>query len=389
MRLGAAAAGIRYRDRDDLVLMELAPGTECAGAFTRNAFCAAPVQVARAHLEHHRPRLLVINSGNANAGTGARGLADAEATCAAGAEQIGCRHEEVLPFSTGVIGEHLPMDRVLHGVAEAGKNLSADGWSRAAEAILTTDTRPKLASLTLEAGGRPVIITAMAKGAGMICPNMATLLAFIATDARISKADLAHCLETSLAHSLNAITVDGDTSTNDACVVAATGAAGGPPLGEDRAALEVFRQGLGKVCEFLAVNLIRDAEGATKLVAVEVEHGRDAEECRRVAYTVAHSPLVKTALYASDANWGRILAAVGRSGLEDMDVGAVSITLGRVCIVRNGEVDPSYRDELGQEAMAAAEITVRISLGRGEASARVWTSDLSHEYVKINAEYRS
>ncbi len=389
VRLGTAAAGIRYQGRDDLVLVELDPGATGAGVFTRNAFCAAPVEVARRHLGSNRPRLLLINSGNANAGTGARGLADAETTCEVAATRAGCSPEEVLPFSTGVIGEHLPMDRYLAALPAAYGELASDGWLRAAKAILTTDTRPKLASMRLSIGGRPITLTGMAKGAGMICPDMATMLAFLTTDASVSGALLQRCLDTAVAESFNAITVDGDTSTNDACVLLATGAAGGTALDSDVEALRTFQDALNELCGFLAKELVRDAEGATRLVTVEVEQGRDREECRQVAYTVAHSPLVKTALYAADANWGRILAAVGRAGLQDLDIAKVSIFLGEVCVVRCGELDPAYLDARGQAALAGSEVTVRVVLGRGQAKGRIWTSDLSHEYVTINAEYRS
>lgn len=388
LRLGTARAGIKYPDRPDLVAIETAVGTHAAAAFTRNAFCAAPVAVARAHLAAARPRYLVINTGNANAGTGRRGLADAEASCRALATLTGCLPEEVLPFSTGVIGEPLPLDRLTAGLPAALADLRPDGWRAAAHGIMTTDTRPKWSSRQLMLTGQPVTVTGIAKGAGMIRPDMATMLAFIATDAAADEEQLKQLLTDAVADSFNAITVDGDTSTNDACVLLATGQSGVhvPARGPDS---ERFAAAVREVCEDLAQAIIRDGEGATKFITVRVEGGRDAAECRRVAEIIAHSPLVKTAFFASDPNWGRILAAVGRSGLSDFDLERVAIHLDEVCIVRAGGRAPDYTEARGQAVMRRPEITVRVELGRGAAATRIWTTDLSYDYVRINAEYRT
>lgn len=388
IRLGTTQAGIKYPDRRDLVVIEAAPGTRATAVFTRNAFCAAPVIVARTHLAVANPRYLVINTGNANAGTGRQGLVDAEATCRALAERVGCRTEEVLPFSTGVIGEPLPLYRIATGLPAALAALRPDGWIDAARGIMTTDTRPKWASRRLNLAGRKVTVTGIAKGAGMICPDMATLLAFVATDAAVDEAVLRPALAEAVADSFNAITVDGDTSTNDACLLLATGQSGAaiPAAGEDYAR---FADAVREVCLDLAQAIIRDGEGATKFITVQVAGGRDAAECRQVAYTIAHSPLVKTAFFASDPNWGRILAAVGRAGLADLEIDRVAIHLDEVCIVRDGGRAPDYTEEQGQRVMARPEITIRVELARGEATARIWTTDLSFDYVRINAEYRT
>ena len=388
IRLGVARAGIKYPDRRDLVVIEAAPGTQAAAVFTRNAFCAAPVILARSHLAAARPRYLLINTGNANAGTGRQGLADADASCQALAQRSGCRPEEVLPFSTGVIGEPLPLFRLISGLPAALAALRADGWDEAAAGIMTTDTRPKRASRQLQLAGCTVTIAGIAKGAGMIRPDMATMLAFIATDAEVEPGLLQQLLTDAVAASFNAITVDGDTSTNDACVLLATGQAGArvPASGEDR---ERFAAALDEVCIELAQAIIRDGEGATKFITVQVEGGHDVAECRQVAYTIAHSPLVKTAFFASDPNWGRILAAVGRSGLKALDLDRVEIYLDEARIVQGGGRDPAYTEALGQEVMSRSEITIRVVLGRGAATARIWTTDLSFDYVRINAEYRT
>ena len=388
IRLGAVCAGIKHPDRRDLVVVELAAGTQAAAVFTRNAFCAAPVTVARAHLAATSPRYLVINTGNANAGTGRQGLADAEASCRSLAERTGCRLEEVLPFSTGVIGEPLPLFRLITGLPGALAALRPDGWAEAAAGIMTTDTRPKWASRRLTLAGREVTITGIAKGAGMIRPDMATMLAFVATDAAVDPALLGRILREAVADSFNAITVDGDTSTNDACLLLATGRSGAsvPAAGED---CFRFVTAVGEVCVELAQAIVRDGEGATKFITVRVEGGRDAAECRQVAYIIAHSPLVKTAFFASDPNWGRILAAVGRSGLDTLDLERVTIHLDETCIVRDGGRAPDYTEEQGQRVMARPEIVIRVGLGRGEAAARIWTTDLSFDYVRINAEYRT
>lgn len=390
VRLSAGAAGIRYRDRDDLVLVELAEGAACAATFTRNAFCAAPVTVARAHLIAGSPRWWLINAGNANAGTGERGLTDARATCGALADLTGGAPERVLPFSTGVIGEHLPVDRIAAALPALVAGLSQDGWPRAARAIMTTDTVPKLVSRRFEVAGRTATLTGMAKGAGMICPDMATLLAFLATDVAVDSALLQRCLADAVNGSFNSITVDGDTSTNDACVLAATGTLGNPPLRDPGSAdANTLRSALESVCLELATAIVRDAEGATKLVRISILEARDREEARRVAYAIAHSPLVKTALFASDPNWGRILAAVGRAGLEGLAIERVRIWLGDVLIVDAGGRAPSYTEGAGAAVMREPEILVRVTLGRGRSEVQVLTCDLSYDYVRINAEYRS
>ena len=388
IRLGTTCAGIKYPNRRDLVVIEAAAGTRAAAVFTRNAFCAAPVIVARTHLAATSPRYLVINTGNANAGTGRQGLVDAEASCRALAERVGCRQEEVLPFSTGVIGEPLPLYRVVTGLPAALAALRPDGWSEAAHGIMTTDTRPKWASRRLNLNGRDVTVTGIAKGAGMICPDMATLLAFVATDAAVDEAVLRSALTGAVAESFNAITVDGDTSTNDSCLLLATGQSGAKVSAEGEDYLR-FADAVRAVCNDLAQAIIRDGEGATKFMTVRVEGGRDVTECRQVAYAIAHSPLVKTAFFASDPNWGRILAAVGRAGLADLDLDRVVIHLDEICIVRDGGRAPGYTEEQGQQVMARSEIMIRVELGRGEAAARIWTTDLSFDYVRINAEYRT
>ncbi|PIE83454.1 MAG: bifunctional ornithine acetyltransferase/N-acetylglutamate synthase [Candidatus Contendobacter odensis] len=389
IRLGTAEAGIKYSSRRDLVIIEVAPEAQAAAVFTRNVFCAAPVTVAKKHLNRATPRYLVINTGNANAGTGRQGMIDAEATCQALAEHTGCRPEEVLPFSTGVIGEPLPITNLITGLPAALAALQPDGWEKAAHGIMTTDTRAKWASRQVLLDGHPITITGIAKGAGMICPDMATLLAFVATDARIDdKTTLQQILGDAMAESFNAITVDGDTSTNDACVLLATGASSIeiPATGERRKQLGLAVRDL---CIELAQAIIRDGEGATKFITVQIEGGQNVAECQQVAYTIAHSPLVKTAFFASDPNWGRILAALGRAGVSNLDLERVAIYLDTVCIVRNGGRATDYTEAAGAHVMQRPEITLRIDLARGEATARIWTTDLSYDYVRINAEYRT
>ncbi|MGR2738861.1 bifunctional glutamate N-acetyltransferase/amino-acid acetyltransferase ArgJ [Billgrantia sp. Q4P2] len=393
LRLGTAMAGIKKPGRRDLVVIEIPEGARVAGSFTRNAFCAAPVTVAKENLaacqaRGEGARLLVINTGNANAGTGEIGLRDARATCAELARLTGVAEDSVLPFSTGVIGEPLPMERLLAGLPTALESLGADGeaWQQAGEGILTTDTRAKGASVTLEMGERTVTINGISKGSGMIKPNMATMLAFVATDAAIAQPLLDSLLRETVDRSFNCITVDGDTSTNDACMLIATGR-GAEVASDDQIA--VFRNGLQRVMTELAQAIIRDGEGATKFVTLQVLEAASREEALEVAFTVAHSPLVKTALFASDANWGRILAAVGRAPVSDFDVERVVIDLGDVRLVESGGRAAGYTEEQGSRVMREEEITIRIALGRGEESATVWTSDLSHDYVSINADYRS
>ncbi|MBK5941036.1 bifunctional glutamate N-acetyltransferase/amino-acid acetyltransferase ArgJ [Halochromatium roseum] len=395
VRLAAVPAAIRYRDRDDLVLIALAEGTRCAATFTRNAFCAAPVTVAREHLAAEATRWLLINAGNANAGTGARGLEDARTCCRALAALTQVNPAQVLPFSTGIIGEYLPLERLTAALPQAIAALDENGWDAAARAIMTTDTLPKIATRQLLLGGQQVTLTGIAKGAGMIRPDMATMLAFIATDATVTQACLQRCLSQAVDGSFNAISIDGDTSTNDACVLVATGTAGNPTLDDPASTeqgamdLKAFQQTLNSLCEELARAIVRDGEGATKLVSIEIGEARTAAEARQVADTIAHSPLVKTALFASDPNWGRILAAVGRAGLEDLDIDKVRIRLDDVLIVSGGGRDPSYQEQDGQAVMAKDSFSIGVDLGRGRSRARLLTCDLSYDYVRINAEYRT
>jgi glutamate N-acetyltransferase/amino-acid N-acetyltransferase len=389
VRLGITQAGVRYPDRDDLVVLELAEGSKVAGVFTRNAFCAAPVLVAREHLQSADIRYLVINTGNANAGTGHQGRLDALETCRLIAEKTGVAENQVLPFSTGVIGEPLNMGALRAGIPVALDDLGENNWGRAAAGIMTTDTTPKGASEVVEISGHSVVVTGMSKGAGMIKPDMATMLGFIATDASVSDELLSDWCGQLANASFNRITIDGDTSTNDACMLMATGRSG--LMIDDGASPEAQQlfDVLKRVFQQLAQAIVRDGEGATKFVTVDVEACASAQEALDVAYTVAHSPLVKTAMYASDANWGRILAAVGRAGLPELDLTRVNIWLDDVQIVSAGERCPSYTEEAGSAVFAQDEFRICIDLGRGSVSETLWTSDLSHEYVTINAEYRS
>jgi glutamate N-acetyltransferase/amino-acid N-acetyltransferase len=390
VRLGTTAAGIRKKDRYDLVIIECAPGTIAAATFTKNRFCAAPVTVAREHLAKLAPRALLVNTGFANAGTGTPGLEDALASCEALAKHLRCKPGEILPFSTGVIGERLPRERLLAGLPACIANLSEHGWAEAAHGIMTTDSLPKGCSRKIRIGSHSVTITGIAKGAGMIRPDMATMLAFIATDAAVAAAALQACVSSAVNQSFNRITVDGDTSTNDACVLLATGTAGNPVI--DRTAGEAytkFRDSLTAVFTDLAQAIVRDAEGATKFITIEVKGGQSENDCLVVAYTIAHSPLVKTAFFASDPNWGRILAAIGRSPIDYLEVDKVAIYLNDLCVVRDGAQDSGYNEAKGLAEMRLAEIRIGVELGTGAFSARIWTSDLSHDYVRINAEYRT
>ncbi|TWG78789.1 glutamate N-acetyltransferase [Cupriavidus gilardii J11] len=391
VELGWAEAGIRKANRKDVMVVRVAEGSTVAGVFTRNRFCAAPVQVCREHLAAGKGiRALVVNTGNANAGTGQPGLANARATCEAVGKLLGIGADQVLPFSTGVILEPLPMDRLLAGLPAAVDNAKADNWLAAAEAIMTTDTQPKAASRTVQIGGKTVTLSGISKGAGMIRPNMATMLGFIATDASVAQPVLQALVTHAADHSFNSITIDGDTSTNDSFVLIATGQSGAPVIDRaDGEAFEALRDAVTSLAQELAQMIVRDGEGATKLMTIRVEGGRDVAECRQIAYAVAHSPLVKTAFYASDPNLGRILAAVGYAGVDDLDVARVNLWLDDVWVARDGGRNPDYREEDGQRVMKQAEITVRIALGRGDATATVWTCDLSHDYVSINADYRS
>jgi glutamate N-acetyltransferase/amino-acid N-acetyltransferase len=392
LRLATVAAGVRKAGRDDLVLLELSEGSRAAAVFTRNAFCAAPVTVAREALAANRgqPRYLLINTGNANAGTGARGLEAARHCASAVAQAAGVEPATVLPFSTGVIGEHLPVDVICDALPDAMSALDPEGWSRAARGIMTTDTRPKLASAEIRHEGQTLRVTGMAKGAGMLRPDMATMLAFVATDAAVAPDLLDTMLRAATEASFHRISVDGDTSTNDACVLMATCAAGNPELESPDDPLAVALAGaIRDVCVSLAQGLVRDGEGASKFVSIGVREGRDSRECLDVAFTIAHSPLVKTALFASDPNWGRLLAAIGRAGLPDLDVNRVSLRLNGVLIAEQGTRADSYTEAQGAAAMAANEIDIDVALGRGDAAETVWTSDFSYDYVRINAEYRT
>ena len=388
--LGWAEAGIRKANRKDVLVARVAEGSTVAGVFTRNRFCAAPVQVCREHLAAGKGiRAIVVNTGNANAGTGEPGLANARATCEALAKALGIAPEQVLPFSTGVILEPLPVDRLIAGLPAAIANARADNWLAAAESIMTTDTQPKAASRTVQIDGKTVTLSGISKGAGMIRPNMATMLGFIAMDAAVAQPVLQALVSYAADHSFNSITIDGDTSTNDSFVLVATGKAGVAVERADGVAFEALREAVTSLAQELAQMIVRDGEGATKLMTIRVEGGANVAECRQIAYAVAHSPLVKTAFYASDPNLGRILAAVGYAGVDDLDVDRVNLWLDDVWVARDGGRHPEYREEDGQRVMKQAEITVRIALGRGDASATVWTCDLSHDYVSINADYRS
>lgn len=389
LRLATVSAGVKTPGRRDLVVMELAAGSRVAGVFTRNAFCAAPVSICRAHLSAGPASWLITNTGNANAGTGERGHADALTICRTLAGLAGCDVAQVLPFSTGVIGQPLPVERITAAIPAALEALHEDGWLDAAHGIMTTDTRPKAWSDRFHAGGAEVSITGISKGAGMIKPNMATMLGYVATDADIAQPLLQRLISELNERSFNRITVDGDTSTNDSLVLIATGRGAARFESSDEPGFAEFRSRLEAGFVYLAQAIIRDGEGATKFVEVRVDGGTTQEECKAVAFTVAESPLIKTALFASDPNWGRILAAIGRSGLERLDVERVGVYINDVLIAERGAVAASYTEEQGQEAMAPEDIVIRIELGRGDCGDRVWTTDLSHEYVRINAEYRT
>jgi glutamate N-acetyltransferase / amino-acid N-acetyltransferase len=400
LRIGTTMAGIRKAQRRDLVLFLLDEGAAVAGVFTKNRFCAAPVQLCREHLAAAAPgrgvRALLVNTGNANAGTGADGMARARRTCEALAAQLGLAPQQVLPFSTGVIMETLPVERIEAGLPAALANAAApapaDGvrWAEAAQGIMTTDTLPKACSTQVHIGGRTVTVTGISKGAGMIKPNMATMLGYVATDAVISQAALEHLVTEAADASFNRITIDGDTSTNDSFVVMATQAAGHAPITVlDSPDGRLLRQAVIDVAQRLAQAIVRDGEGATKFITVRVDGGRSKAECRQTAYAIAHSPLVKTAFFASDPNLGRILAAVGYAGIDDLDQGLIDLFLDDVHVVHEGGRHPDYREEHGQRVMKQSEITVRVDLHRGPAHATVWTCDLSHDYVSINADYRS
>lgn len=391
VRIGVTEAGVRKAGRKDLTVVLMDAGASVAGVFTRNRFCAAPVQICRQHLASGAEiRAMLINTGNANAGTGADGLARAHSTCVALAQHLGISAEQVLPFSTGVIMEPLPRERIEAGLAAAIADAQPGNWLRAAEGIMTTDTAPKAFGAQVSIGGKPVHITGISKGAGMIRPNMATMLGFIATDACVSPLVMQQLTRELAEGSFNRVTVDGDTSTNDSLVVIASNRAGhGVIESLDSPDGQALKQAMLGVARNLAQAIVRDGEGATKFITIQVEGGRDAGECRQVAYAIAHSPLVKTAFFASDPNLGRILAAVGYAGIEDLDQSGIELFLDDVHVATQGGRNPAYREEDGQRVMKQSEITVRVGLGRGTATDTVWTCDLSHDYVTINADYRS
>ena len=391
VRIGITEAGVRKANRKDLTVFLLDEGTSVAGVFTKNRFCAAPVQVCREHLAAGQGvRAIVINTGNANAGTGASGLAHARQTSEAMAKLLGCNAQQVLPFSTGVIMEPLPVDKIIAAMPKAIELAQADAWAVAAEGIMTTDTVPKAASVRVQIDGVTVTVTGISKGAGMIRPNMATMLGYLATDAAIAPELMTDLAKTLADGSFNCVTVDGDTSTNDSFVVMATHKAAHAPITSwDSAQGQALMQAMLQVARQLAHAIVRDGEGATKFITIAVEGGRNAQECAQVAYAIAHSPLVKTAFFASDPNLGRILAAVGYAGIEDLDQGLIELHLDDVHVATLGGRHPQYKEEDGQRVMKQSEITVRVGLGRGAASHTVWTCDLSHEYVTINADYRS
>ena len=389
--LGYAKAHVKKPDRKDMLVISLAPGSLAAGVFTQNRFCAAPVLVCREHLKRGADiRALVINTGCANAGTGKRGFTDAKTTCDVVAKALGCERHQVLPFSTGVILEHLPMDQVVSGIPQCVTNLAPDGWFDAAHAIMTTDTVPKAVSRQIDIDGHTVTITGISKGAGMIEPNMATMLGFIATDAVVGNDVLQDMVKTAAAISFNAITIDGDTSTNDSLILIATGKAGNPPInGEGTAEYVKLQLAVNDVAVALAQAIVRDGEGATKFMTVKVQDGKTHAECMKIGKAIANSPLVKTAFFASDPNLGRILAAIGYAGINDLDTDLIKLYLGDVLVAEHGGRAASYSEALGVAVMKESEILVRVELARGAATGTVWTCDLSYDYVKINADYRS
>lgn len=389
VQLGYAQAGIRKTDRKDLLVITVPEGTSVAGVFTTNAFCAAPVHVCKRHLAlNHGIRALVVNTGCANAGTGVQGMEDAQKTCAELAQRLNLKDSQILPFSTGVILENLPMDRLIAGLNPAIKNLTEDNWFNAAQAIMTTDTLPKAVSRQIQIKGQTITLTGISKGAGMIKPNMATMLGFIATDVGIAQKDLDALMRQVADQSFNCITIDGDTSTNDSFIVMASGASE-VHIAPNQPEYAKFAQALTEVAQELAQLIVRDGEGATKFISIVVENARDEAEAKTVAYSVAHSPLVKTAFFASDPNLGRILAAIGYADVTNLDVNTIEVYLDDVHVATAGGRHPEYTEAAGQAVMNQAEITVRIVLNRGDANATVWTCDLSHEYVSINADYRS
>ncbi|BCK88669.1 arginine biosynthesis bifunctional protein ArgJ [Sideroxyarcus emersonii] len=385
--LGVAEANIKRADRKDLLVIKLDEGATVAGVFTTNRFCAAPVTVAKAHLAAGKGiRALLVNTGNANAGTGEQGMAAARTTCAELAKLLGCASEQVLPYSTGVIMEPLPVGKIVAGMPQAIANLKADNWFDAAHAIMTTDIVAKAVSKQVQIGGKTVTVTGISKGSGMIHPNMATMLGYIATDAAIAQPLLQQMVSEAANRSFNCITVDGDTSTNDALMLIATGRSGVQIAESERAAMQTA---VSEVATVLAQAIVRDGEGATKFITIKVEGGKDEAECKNIGYAIAHSPLVKTAFFASDPNLGRILAAIGYAGVGDLDVGKLKLYLDDVLVAENGGRAPSYQEEDGQRVMKQSDIAIRVVLNRGKVNATLWTCDFSYDYVKINASYRS
>ena len=403
IKLGFAMAGVRKPGRKDVLVMTLDESATVAGVFTTNRFCAAPVQVCRAHLQVVRPdilstlgmplgagiRALLVNTGNANAGTGDAGLADAHATCDALASLLECKAEQILPFSTGVILEPLPVARIVAGLPAALANLKEDNWLAAAEAIMTTDTQPKAASRSVIIDGEAITLTGICKGAGMIRPNMATMLGYLATNAAVSQPLLEQLAKQAADASFNCITIDGDTSTNDAFMLIATGVTGATISDAASSQYKLLADAVISLARDLAQMIVRDGEGATKFITIAVEEGASVEECRKIAYSIGHSPLVKTAFFASDPNLGRILAAIGYAGVDDLDVSKLDLYLDDVWVAKNGGRHPQYLEADGQRVMRQNAITVRVQLGRGSHAATIWTCDFSHEYVTINADYRS
>jgi glutamate N-acetyltransferase/amino-acid N-acetyltransferase len=390
VQIGVTEAGIRKANSKDLMLMRLPAGSRVAGVFTRNRFCAAPVILAKTHLQSGDIRALLVNTGCANAGTGEDGLRRARQTCEGVAKLLDCAASQILPFSTGVIMEPLPVDRIAAGLPGCIANFGDNNWAAAAQAIMTTDTVPKACSKRISIGGVPVTVTGIAKGSGMIRPNMATMLGFIATDARIEPSLLQQATTYAAERTFNCVTVDGDTSTNDSFIVAATGQSGAAEISRsDSPEFKLFLDAITEVSLFLAQALVRDGEGATKFITINVGGGMNETECRKVGYSIAHSPLVKTAFFASDPNLGRILAAIGNAGIEDLEVSTVDLYLDDVMVAKGGSRAAAYREEDGQRVMKQQEITVRVALNRGSSTATVWTCDLSHDYVSINADYRS
>ena len=387
--LGIGSAGIKKPGRKDVLVMKLADGARVAGVFTKNRFCAAPVHLCRKHLATAAPRALVVNTGNANAGTGLDGRERALKVCDALAAHLGAKREEILPFSTGVILEPLPFEKIVEALPGAIGNLAPANWAEAAEAIMTTDVLPKAASRQVQIGGQTITITGIAKGAGMIHPNMATMLGYVATDAKVAQPLLQQLVKYAADRSFNCITIDGDTSTNDSFMLIATGQTGAEITDANSADYAALRDAVTAIAQTLSQAIVRDGEGATKFIEVAVEDGKSIEECRQIAYSIGHSPLVKTAFFASDPNLGRILAAIGYAGIDDLDVSRINLWLDDVWVAKDGGRNPDYREEDGQRVMKKAEIVVRVKLARGTAKASIWTCDLSHDYVSINADYRS